>query len=218
MTGEKKYRKLICEIGKKIYANGYVAANDGNLSMRLNSEMVLITPTNVSKGAVKPSQIAKIDLSGNPLDKNRPSSESLLHLAIYKRCDWVKAVIHSHPPYATAWAVIGLGLTDPILPETIVSIGQIPLIPYKPPSTQELADIVADAAQKNDVLLLQNHGLVTVGKDLLDAYYKTERAEHVFRIVALAKQIGEIRTLSKAEVAELYRLFNVSEKLQVTYR
>ncbi|HPC35701.1 MAG TPA: class II aldolase/adducin family protein [Candidatus Marinimicrobia bacterium] len=216
MTGERKYRKLICEFGKKIYANGYVAANDGNLSIRLNSETILITPTNVSKGVVKPSQIAKIDLSGNKLDNNCPSSESLLHLAIYKRCDWVKAVIHSHPPYATAWAVIGRGLTDPILPETIVSVGQIPLIPYKPPSTQDLADIVADAAQKNDVLLLQNHGLVAVGKDLLDAYYKTERAEHVFRIMALAKLLGEIKPLSKEEVEELYRLFDVPEKLRVT--
>jgi len=217
MRHERKYRRLLCDIGKQVYAKGFVAANDGNLSLRLDSDTILVTPANVSKGAMLPGEIAKINLSGKNLDQNQPSSEVRLHLTIYKRCEEIGAIVHSHPPYATAWAITGQSLTEPILPEVIMTIGQIPLIGYESPSTQKLADRVADMAPKHSVLLLQNHGLVTVGKDLMDAFYKTERAEHVFRVITIARRLGEIRHLSAAEIEELYRLYDIPERFRMNY-
>ncbi|MCK9483210.1 MAG: class II aldolase/adducin family protein [Candidatus Marinimicrobia bacterium] len=217
MTRERKLRRLLCEIGKKVYASGYVAANDGNHSVRLNSDMILITPTNVSKGAMTPKMIAKISPSGISRDKNQPTSEYRLHLAIYKQWNWINAIIHTHPPYATAWAITGQGLSAPILPEAVLTIGQIPLVRYESPATQELADLVAAAIKEHDVVIMQNHGLVAVGRDLMDAFYKTERAEHIFRIMTIAKQLGEIRHLNPAEIEELYRLYNVPERYRINY-
>ncbi len=217
MTRTEKYRRQICETGRKIHALGYVAANDGNISVRLNSKTILITPTGVSKGEMKPGEIALMDLSGSRLDQKAPSSEFRMHLEIYKRCPEVGAVIHTHPPYATAWAVTGKGLIEPVLPEIIMTIGKIPLVAYRPPSSQELADLVGDTARNYEVMLMQNHGLVVTGFDLKAAYYKTERAEHVFKIMTIAKLLGEPRQLSKAEIEDLFEISHVPEKIRKTF-
>jgi len=217
LTRSEKYRQAICEIGRKVYSAGYVAANDGNISVRLDDETVLITPTGVSKGAMRPGGIAEIDLSGNNRGRCTPSSEVRMHLAIYRCCPDIYAVIHTHPPYATAWAVTGRDLSEPILPEVIATIGKIPLLPYRAPSTQELADLVGEAATGYDVMLLQNHGLVAVGADLDAAYYKTERAEHAFKILTIARTIGEAKLLSPAQIRELLALYNVPDRVRKMY-
>lgn len=214
MTNDQQYRQLICDFGRRIHSAGYVAANDGNISVRLNDNTILITPTGVSKGALQPGGIALIDGSGNRLDENVPSSEFRMHLAIYQRCPEVNAIIHTHPPYATAWAVTGKGLTEPTLPEVIISIGKIPLVEYRPPSTQALAELVGRTACNYDVMLLQNHGLVTIGSDLETAFFNTERAEHAFKVSTIANSIGTAKPLSKIEIKALFGLYPVPERVR----
>lgn len=217
MTRADKYRRQICEIGRIIHSAGYIAANDGNISVRLETGLILITPANVSKGGLKPGQIAEIDLSGSRLDSKTPSSEYHMHLEIYKRCPDVNAIIHTHPPFATAWAVSGKGLNDPVLPEIITTIGKIPLIEYRPPSTRELAELVGEAAGNYDVMLLQNHGLVSTGIDLKAAYYNTERAEHAFKILTIAQSFGKPKPLSATEIKELLEICHVPDRIRKTF-
>ena len=217
MTRAEKYRQLLCEVGQKVSAAGFVAANDGNLSILLNDDTVLITPTNVSKSAMKPGEMAAVTLAGKCTGKNRPSSEYRLHLAIYKNCPDVKAIVHTHAPYATAWAVSGQGLTEAVLPEVVTTIGIIPLVKYETPSTAKFAERVADAARRHAVLLLQNHGLIATGNDLWSAFYKTERAEHAFKIMTIARLLGNVHQLSAAELDDLFRTYEVSAKIRAIF-
>jgi len=217
LTRVEKYRRKICEIGRKVQAAGYIAANDGNISVRLSDNTILITPTGVSKGAMQPGEIALIDGAGNRLDENVPSSEFQMHLAIFQQCPDVNAIIHTHPPYATAWAVAGRSLEEPILPEVIITIGKIPLVEYRPPSTQALAELVGETACNYSVMLLQNHGLVSTGIDLKAAYFKTERAEHAFKILTITQSFGIPQPLSATEIEELFELCHVPESIRKTY-
>jgi L-fuculose-phosphate aldolase len=126
-----------------------------------------------------------------------------MHLEIYKRRSDINSIVHVHSPYATAFAMIGKGMEELIMPEVVVTLGKIPLVPYKTPSTQEFAEIVAEFASKWDSLLLERHGVVTLGSDLRDAYYKLERTEHVFKMLSIARSIGDIKSLTSEEVSDL---------------
>lgn len=213
MMTELQKRIEICNIGKKVHQQGFVAANDGNISCRIGKDAFLITPTNVSKGELEPGDLIKI--SGDRIEgKKKPSSEYRMHLEIYKRRSDINSIVHVHSPYATAFAIIGKGMEELILPEVVLTLGKIPLVPYKTPSTQEFAEIVAEFASKWDSLLLERHGVVTLGSDLRDAYYKLERTEHVFKMLSIARSIGDIKSLTSEEVSDLLNTYSVPDRVR----
>lgn len=213
MMTELQKRIEICNIGEKVHQQGFVAANDGNISYRLSKDTFLITPTNVSKGELEPDGLIKI--GGDRIEgEKKPSSEYRMHLEIYEHRTDINSIIHVHSPYATAFAMIGKGMEELIMPEVVVTLGKIPLVPYKTPSTQEFAEIVAEFALKWDALLLERHGVVTLGSDLRDAYYKLERTEHVFKVLSIARSIGDIKSLTSKEVSDLLNAYSVADRVR----
>jgi len=200
-------KKGIIEAGKRSYARGYVASNDGNLSARAGGNRVLITPTRISKGFMKPSDLVLVDSSGTSLHgSKKPTSEILLHLAIYRERPDAGAVCHLHPPYATAFAVDRLPLDEAFLSEAVLSLGKIPVAEYGTPGTEECSAAVLPLIRAHDACLLANHGVVTVGADPLDAYNKMETVEHYAMILSIAKQIGTPRALNSEEIRKLIAL------------
>ena len=211
MNSEKYLRKEICEIGTRLYMNGFVPANDGNISTRINENELLITPAGISKGFLKPNMLCKINMSGEIIKSNgfTPSSEIKVHLLIYKENTKVNAIIHAHPPFATAFAVAKIPLANPILPEMIYNIGVVPIVEYGMPSTDELSMVVAKYIQKYDALLLENHGTLSFSQDLLDSFFKTERIEYFAKILFLASTLVNDKrdiNISKKEVEKILNL------------
>lgn len=202
-------RQTIVEIGRRMYQRGYVAANDGNISVRLDEEKILTTPTGVSKGFMDPDQMVVVDYEGKPLSEGKPSTELPMHLFIYKARPDVQAVVHAHPPYATGFATAGLALDKCVLAEVIVTIGSIPLADYGTPSTEELPNTLKPYIHSCEAFLMANHGVVTIGRDLMDAYFKMERVEHYAHIVYISRALGGERILPKDKVEKLYDLREV---------
>ncbi len=191
-------------VGKRMYNHGYVASNDGNISARLDVNSVLITPTGVSKGFMKPEDLIVVDMNGNLLEGERkPSSESYMHIQIYKDRPDVKSVCHAHPPYATGFAVAGIPLDKMILPEFIIGLGTVPVVEYGETGTSELYEAISNYIQDYDALLLANHGALTVGDSLLSAYHKMETVEHAAMIEFIARQLGKVNMLNKKQVKQL---------------
>ncbi|CUU02262.1 L-fuculose-phosphate aldolase [Candidatus Kryptobacter tengchongensis] len=194
----------IVEIAHLIYEKGFISAMDGNISARLGNGNILCTPTAVNKGDLKRSQIVEIDPDGNlTYGIYKPSTEIKLHLFIYSQREDINAIVHAHPPFATAFATAGLSLEEFVLPEVIVNLGKIPLAKYATPSTDEVALSVQPFVKNCDAFLLQNHGAVTLGKNLKDAYFKMEKLEHYATIVLLAKVLGGEKTLTLDDVKKL---------------
>lgn len=206
MKTEQELRGEIVEIGRRIYDRFFVAANDGNISAKLDDGTVLITPTGVSKGFMKPEDVIKVDFDGNvlasPADR-RPSSETPMHLAVYRARPDVAAAVHAHPPAATGFSVAGLALDSPILPEIVITVGTIPLVPYATPAGVDLQNAVEPYLQGYDAFLLANHGALTLGEDLTKAYFKMESLELYARIRLVARLLGSERPLSTEDVAKL---------------
>ena len=177
MQNEYEIKKEMCEIGRRVYNRGMVAANDGNFSVKLNDNEFLCTPTGVSKGFMTPDYICKVDAEGNVLQANkgfRPSSEIKMHMRVYKERPDVKSVVHAHPLYATTFAIAGIPLTQPIMPEAVIALGCVPIAKYGTPSTVEIPDAVSEHLQYFDAVLLENHGALTYSDSLLNAYHKME--------------------------------------------
>lgn len=213
MKSEFQLKEDICEIGRRIYQNGYVAANDGNITVRIGENEVLTTPTGVSKGFMTPSMIIKADMEGKVLSGDlKPSSELKMHLRVYRERPDVFSVIHAHPPTATGFAVAGIPLDRCVLPEVIISLGSIPIADYGTPSTEEIPDAVMEYLTNCDAVLLENHGALTVGTDLLNAYFKMETLEHFAKISLVARQLGQEQELPKHQVQ---KLMAVREKMGV---
>ncbi|WHY88793.1 class II aldolase/adducin family protein [Neobacillus novalis] len=209
MITEIKYKKQICDMGKRIYEKGFVAANDGNISIRVSDNEFLITPTGVSKGFMTPEMIIKVDGQGNVLEgipPFRPTSEMKMHLRIYQVRQDIQAVVHVHPPYATAFAIAGIPLDQAIMPESVVYLGTIPVAEYGTPSTNEIPDAVQKFVHHHQGVLLENHGALTWGKDLEHAYYLMESLEFTAKINWIAKQMNGDRELSKKHVQSLVEL------------
>jgi L-fuculose-phosphate aldolase len=203
---EQEMKELICEIGSRSYKNGFVVANDGNITVKLNEEEYLATPTGISKGYMSPDMIVKVNNKGEKLDgKLMPSSEVKVHLCIYKHRPDVNAVVHVHPPYAAVFAITHIALDKYIMPEAICGLGAIPLVPYAMPSTVELADALIPFLPKFNCFLLQNHGSVTVGPDLMNAYFKTEEFEFYCKVLYLIMGLGKgpVNELPKDKIDEL---------------
>lgn len=202
MIREWETKKLIVEIGKRIWTRGYVAANDGNISVRTGDNEVLTTPTGVSKGFMTPEMIVKIDMQGKILSQHsdyKPSSEVKMHLEVYQKRPDIKAVVHAHPPYSTGFAVAGIPLDKCVLPEAIIMIGSVPIAEYGTPSTAEIPEKIRPYIKTSDVILLQNHGALTLGSDLINAYFKMETLEHTAHIVWNAIQLGNVNILPESE-------------------
>ena len=207
MQIEERLRADIVEIGRRLHDRGFVASNDGNISVRLDADRLLTTPTGVSKGFMTPAMMVTTDLTGRKLTGDRePSSEILMHLAVYEHRPEIKAVVHAHPPTATGFAVAGIPLDRAVLAEVVTTLGSIPIADYGTPSTSELADAVRQYIRVHDGLLLANHGALTVANELFGAYYKMETVEHFARISLVARQLGRERLLSRDEVNRLQDL------------
>ena len=165
----------MCEIGRRVYNRGMVAANDGNFSVKLSEDEYLCTPTGVSKGFMTPEYICKVNAKGEVLEANegfRPSSEVKMHMRIYQERPDVNAVVHAHPMYATTFAIAGEALMDPIMPEAVIFLGGVPLAKYGTPSTMEIPDSIQEFLQDYDAVLLENHGALTYSDTLMNAYHR----------------------------------------------
>jgi len=209
MMNEYEIKKEICEIGKRIYNRGMVAANDGNISVKLNDNEFLCTPTGVSKGFMTPEYICKVDAKGNVIQANgsfKPSSEIKMHMRVYKERPDVKAVVHAHPIYATSFAIAGIPLTQPIMPEAVIALGCVPIAEYGTPSTEEIPDAVSKYLQYYDAVLLANHGALAYSDSLLAAYHKMESLEFYAQLLYHAKALGGPKELSEDQVQRLYEI------------
>lgn len=209
MQNEFKVKQEICEIGKRIYNKGMVAANDGNISVKLNDHEFLCTPTGVSKGFMTPEFICKVDENGKVLQANagyRPSSEIKMHMRVYKERPDVQSVVHAHPLYATTFAIAGIPLTQPIMPEAVIALGCVPIAEYGTPSTEEIPDAVSKYLPYYDAVLLENHGALTYSDSLLAAYHKMESVEFYAQLLYQAKMLGGPKELSKSQVERLYEV------------
>jgi L-fuculose-phosphate aldolase len=207
MTAESTLRADIVEIGRRMYARGYTASNDGNISVRLGADRLLMTPKSVCKGFMTPDMMCITDLDGGKLHGERdPSSEMLMHLEVYRHRRDVQAVVHAHPPIATGFAVAGIPLTRAVLAEVLTTLGSIPIAEYATPSTRELPDAVRKYITAHDGMLLANHGALTVGADLYSAYYKMETIEHFAKISLVARLLGRENLIAREEVERLQEL------------
>src|ERR671912_1834881 len=204
---EEQIRADIVEAGRRMYARGYVASNDGNISARLDDRRLITTPKSVSKGFMTPDMMVIVDYDGKKLSGDRdPSSELPMHLEIYRNRPDVNAVVHAHPPLATGFAVAGIPLTRAVLAEVITTLGSIPIAAYGTPSTAELPDAVRKYIKAHDGMLLANHGAVTCGTDVMGAYYKMETIEHFAKISLVARMLGGENLISREEVERLQGL------------
>jgi L-fuculose-phosphate aldolase len=204
---EQQLRADIVEVGRRLYARGYTASNDGNISVRLDSGRLLMTPKSVCKGFMSVEMMCITDLDGKKLAGERdPSSEMQMHLEVYRQRPDVTAVVHAHPPIATGFAVAGIPLDRAVLAEVVTTLGSVPIAEYATPSTKELPDAVRKYVKAHDGMLLANHGALTLGTDVFAAYYKMETIEHFAKISLVARLLGGERLLSRDEVARLEKL------------
>jgi L-fuculose-phosphate aldolase len=197
-------RKEVCAIGRRMYDRGYVVACEGNLSVRLGHDQILITPAGVCKGELEPRDLIAVDLEGGVLwGPGKPSSEMQMHLIFYRSRPEVRAVCHAHPPIATGFAAAARSLEEPVLPEVVVALGKIPLARYGTPGTWELCEGLEPLVHNHDAILLENHGVVTCGRDLASAYHFMETVEHFAQVMLIAESLGGARLLSQAAVERL---------------
>jgi L-fuculose-phosphate aldolase len=201
---ERELRQDIVDVGRLVYQKGWVAANDGNITIRLDAERVLCTPTGVSKGMMHPDDLIICDMEGRKLQGQKErTSEIAMHLTIYNLRPDVRAVVHAHPPVATGFATAGRALNEALLPEVIIGLGCVPLAAYGLPGTPALTEPMLPLIPKYDALLMANHGAVCYGEDVYKAFFKMETVEHYARIALVAELLGGPRVLPKAEVEKL---------------
>jgi L-fuculose-phosphate aldolase len=203
----------ICEICQRMYNLGWVAANDGNVSVKLSDDCVLATPTGISKSLVNVSNIVKFNPENPGEYQGKASSEINMHLRCYKERADITAVIHAHPPCATAFAIAGKPLDDYSMTEAVLSLGSVPVTPYAAPSTEQVGDSIAPYLQIHDVLLLENHGAVAVGIDLLTAFNRMETLELWAKTLINARLLGGTK-----EIKNIDELCSLREKYKITGR
>jgi L-fuculose-phosphate aldolase len=202
---ERDLRGDIVKVGRLVFEKGWVAANDGNISIRLDDKRILATPTGVSKGMLHPDDLIILDYEGNKLEgRLERTSEIAMHLTIYGMRDDIKSVVHAHPPVATGFATAGLSLNKALLPEVVIGLGCVPLADYGLPGTPALTEPMLPLIPKYDAILLANHGAVSYGKDVLQAYFRMETVEHFARINFVAEMLGGAKVLPKLEVDKLF--------------
>jgi L-fuculose-phosphate aldolase len=209
ITSEFELKELMIDIGKRLWTRCYVAANDGNISIRISENEILTAPTGISKGFMSQDMLIKIDMDGKVISTDNrysPSSEIKMHIEAYKQRDDVRAVIHAHPPFSTSFAVAGIPLESNVLPEAVMTLGAVPIAPYGTPSTSEVPDSVIPFIQKSDAILLANHGALTLGIDLINAYHKMETLEHTAHIIFLAMTLGNVNRIPAEQIDKLMKI------------
>ena len=202
-------KKMIVEIGRRMYMKNFVAANDGNISCKVDNETIWTTPTGVSKGFMSEDELVKMRLDGTIISQGEraPSSEVKMHLRIYNERQDVLAVCHAHPPIATSFAIAGIALNQAIYPEALVNLGIVPCVHYETPGSARLPDSIAPYVRDYNALLLANHGAVTWGTSLMEAWYRLESTEHYAMIIMYSINIiGKANVLSCAQVDELIQI------------
>ena len=202
---EREYARDIVEVGKLVFQKSWVAANDGNISIRLDDERIMCTPTGVSKGMMSVDDIIVVDYEGNKISgRLERTSEIMMHLTIYNIRPDVDSVVHAHPPTATGFAAAGRALDTALLPEVIIGLGCVPLAGYGLPGTDALTEPMLPLIPEYDALLLGNHGAVSYGKDVMQAYFRMETVEHFARINFVAEMLGGAKALPRLEVDKLF--------------
>lgn len=201
-------KKAILEIGKRMYMKGFVAANDGNISCKVGPNVLWTTPTGVSKGFMTMDMLVKMDMNGKILAGNRkPSSEIKMHIRVYQENPEVMAVAHAHPPVATSFAIAGISLDKAILPEAVVQLGSVPIAHYATPGTQEVPDSIAPFVKTHNGVLLANHGALSWGKDIFEAFYRLESIEYYATVLMYTERIiGKQNELSCSQVSDLIQV------------
>jgi L-fuculose-phosphate aldolase len=203
---ESYLKQEMADIGRMLYERHLIGIADGNLSVRLDDRHLLVTPSGVPKGFMRPEQMVKTDLAGRPVSGGgRPSSEILMHAAVYEERPDVRAVVHAHPPHAVAFSIAGLGLTRCIIPEIVVTLGTVPTTPYATPGTNELPDSVRETIRGADALILERHGALTVGTTLMEAFVRLDTVEHTAKITYLARSLGHVDVLNPEQVDKLLK-------------
>ncbi|MBI6875319.1 class II aldolase/adducin family protein [Clostridium aciditolerans] len=202
---DSEVKKALVDIGRRIYEKGFVAANDGNISCKVDPNTIWITPTGVSKGFMTSDMMIKMNLDGKIIaGKLKPSSEFKMHLRVYKENPEVMAVMHAHPPIATSFAIAGISLDKAILPEAVVQLGSVPVAPYATPGSQGVPDSIAPYCKTYNGVLLANHGALSWGRDIYEAYYRMESIEYYASVLMYTGYIiGKQNKLSPSQVEEL---------------
>jgi L-fuculose-phosphate aldolase len=198
----------IVEVCQRLHARNMLAAADGNISFRISDDEILITPSGIAKGFMKPSEMAVINLKGDVL-VGKPSSERLMHLEVFRRCPEAKAIVHAHPPTAIAWSIARPDLKklpSECLSEVILATGDIPFVPYARPGTEDMGKVLVPYLPQHQALILKNHGAIAWGADLDEAYRGMERIEHSAQILATAERLGGLHPLPADEIDYLYEL------------
>ena len=210
---ERAARETIVEIGRRLHARGWLAAADGNISLRLSSDNILITPSGVHKGYLTANDICRITIENRVLE-GKPSGERLMHLAVYKNAPKAVAVVHAHPPVATAWTIAKPEMKElpaECLSEVILAAGRIPFVPYAQPGTQQMGDHLTPFLPDCRLMILARHGALAWGESLLEAYHGIERLEHASVTLAHAQALGGLTRLPDEEVARLREMREKSD-------
>ncbi len=206
MNNIETLRSNICSIGKRLYEKGFSPGHSGNISARIEDK-ILLTPSGLNLGELEPEDIVIIDIDGNISEGNKkPTSEKNMHIGIYKNRPEIKAIIHCHAPKSSAFAVAGIPLDAPILAENVFALGEVPLISYEMPSSDKLANKVAEALKNSEAVLMANHGVSVVGKNLSDAYYKLETLEYYAEVYLWSKVLGNTNLLNNEEIKKIHEL------------
>ena len=207
MKSPYEIKKEICEVGHKLWIKGFVAANDGNISVKVSDNEFYCTPTGVSKASLTPDMIIKVDKDGKKLEgKLNPSSEIKMHMRVYRERPDVTAVVHAHPPVATAFTVADIDLDQYVLPEAVLTIGAVPTCDYGTPSTMEIPDSLDPYIHNHDAFLLRNHGALTVGCNLTKAFFVMEEVEFNAVICKHAMDLGAVHEISRDQLKKLMDL------------
>ena len=201
----KQARKAILDIGQRMYVRNFVAANDGNISIKTGDNEVWATPTGVSKGYMKKKMLVKVDLEGTLLEGTyRPSSELKMHLRAYRENPDIRAVCHAHPPVCTCYAIAGIPLSSPVLAEAVITLGDVPVAPYAELGSEAVPDVIAPYCHTHNGVLLANHGAVTWAEDPYAAYYRLESMEYYAKILLITDKIlGRQNQLTKEQIEAL---------------
>jgi len=207
MISEYNIARCIVNVCRKVEQKGFVTATDGNISARLPNGNILITPSSMNKGQVEIDDLVEMTLDGTCVaGKRKPSTEILMHYFIYRHRSDVNAVVHCHPVYATGFAAARVPLTPNVFPEVVVQFGNVPLAQYATPSTESVAESLKPFVTDHDAILLANHGVVTYGADLWEAYYKMEKVEHIAHMMFVAHVLGGAIPLTHEQISELHKL------------
>lgn len=202
---ERELREDIVQVGRHVFQKGWVAANDGNISVRMDADRILCTPTGVSKGMMAPGDLIIVDMSGKKIEgRLERTSEIAMHLKVYELREDIHSVVHAHPPTSTGFATAGMPLNKALLPEVIIGLGCVPLAAYGLPGTDELTNPMLPLIPKYDAIMMGNHGCVAYGKDVWQAFFRMETVEHFARINFVAEMLGGANVLPREEVDKLF--------------